>query len=42
MSEWLKTITLLQVLKVGGVVFLYCLMILFVVSVILAMLGVYG
>jgi len=42
MNEWWKHITPLTMLKWGAVVFAYALAILFIVSVILAMFGVYG
>ena len=42
MNEWWQNITPGTALKWGAVVFAYALAILFVISVILAMFGVYG
>jgi hypothetical protein len=40
-NEWLSSITPGQVLKWGGVVFAYAIGILIVISIVLAMFGVY-
>lgn len=47
MDDWnwgarLRDLSAWQALKVGFVIFLYCLMALVVVSIVLAMFGVYG
>lgn len=39
--EWLKYVTFRNALKVGAVIFLYALAILFLISIVLAMFGVY-
>lgn len=41
MSDWLRSVTPGEVLKWGGVVFAYCIGILIVISIVLAMFGVY-
>ena len=42
MNDWWRHLTFKNALKAGAVVFLYALGILFIISVILAMFGVYG
>ena len=42
MNEWLRSITLWQLLKAGGLVFLYCLMTIVIVSFTLAVIEAFS